>query len=213
VPRAPRDGRTNCPPNTAVLVGILLSWLYNIFTDFARALLTTVKVANSVAGSLACNFAVAFVNPPSVCPNRGLNENRASMDVYQIGTMGLRHSFALLITSKESDKIDPGTCVQYPGLQGGGALGDASTPGTPADSIATSAHGGTYSHVAVAGGAWGRERGTAAATARRRPAGVARRPRARPSLRRAAHLRTAVRAADTAHGRAGGTDRRATRRR
>jgi len=47
----------------------------------------------------------------------------------------------------------PGTCVQYPGLQGGGALGDASTPGTPAGSIAASAHGGTYSHVAVAGGA------------------------------------------------------------
>jgi len=47
----------------------------------------------------------------------------------------------------------PGTCVQYPGLQGGGALGDASTPGTPAGSIAASAHGGTYSHIAVAGGA------------------------------------------------------------
>jgi len=31
--------------------------------NFARALLTTVKVANSVAGSLACIFAVAFVNP------------------------------------------------------------------------------------------------------------------------------------------------------
>jgi len=45
----------------------------------------------------------------------------------------------------------PGTCVQYPGLQGGGALGDASTPGPPAGSIAASAHGGTYSHVAVAG--------------------------------------------------------------
>ena len=59
----------------------------------------------------------------------------------------------------------PGTCVQYPGLQGGGALGDASTPGTPASSIAASAHGGTYSHVAVAGGAWGGERGAAAATA------------------------------------------------
>ena len=65
MPRAPRDGRTNCPPNTAVLVGILLSWLYNLLTDFARALLTTVKVADRVAGSLACNFAVAFVNPPS----------------------------------------------------------------------------------------------------------------------------------------------------
>jgi len=45
---------------------------------------------------------------------------------------------------------------------------------------------------------------------RRRPAGDARRPRAGPSLRRAAHLRTAGGAADTAHGWAGGTDRRAT---
>ena len=47
----------------------------------------------------------------------------------------------------------PGTYVQYPGLQSGSALGDASTPGTQAGSIASSAHGGTYSHVAVAGGA------------------------------------------------------------
>jgi len=47
----------------------------------------------------------------------------------------------------------PGTCVQDPGLQGGNALGDASTPGTPAGSLPASAHGGTYSHVAVAGGA------------------------------------------------------------
>jgi len=46
-----------------------------------------------------------------------------------------------------------GTCVQYPGLQGGSALGDASTQGTPAGSIAANAHGGTYIHVAVAGGA------------------------------------------------------------
>jgi len=97
-------------------------------------------------------------------------------------------------------------CAMPCGLQGGGALGDASTPGTPAGSIAASAHGGTYSHVAVAGGAWGRERGTTAATARRRPAGFARRPRKEPSLRRAAHLRTAYRVVDTAHGRAGGTD-------
>jgi len=36
----------------------------------------------------------------------------------------------------------PGTCVQYPGLQGGGALGDALTPGTPAGSMAANAHGG-----------------------------------------------------------------------
>jgi len=31
--------------------------------------------------------------------------------------------------------------------------------------MAASTHGGTYSHVAVAGGAWGRERGAAAAAA------------------------------------------------
>jgi len=66
--------------------------------------------------------------------------------------------------------------VQYPGLQGGGALGDASTPDTPAGFIASSAHGGTYSHVAVAGGAWGGERGAAAATA----AAAARRRRVTP---------------------------------
>jgi len=45
---------------------------------------------------------------------------------------------------------------------------------------------------------------------RRRPAGVARHLPEGPSLRCAAHLRTAGGAADTAHGRAGGTDRRAT---
>ena len=55
--------------------------------------------------------------------------------------------------------------MQYLGLQGGGALGDASTPGTPAGSMAASTHGGTYSHVAGAGGAWGGETGAAAATA------------------------------------------------
>jgi len=54
-------------------------------------------------------------------------------------------------TGKSIYPKTPGTCVQYPGLQGGGALGDASAPGTPADSIAASAHEGTYSHVAVAG--------------------------------------------------------------
>jgi len=103
--------------------------------------------------------------------------------------------------------------VQYPGLQGGGALGDALTQGTPAGSLAASAHGGTYSHVAVVGGASGGDRGAASATAAAAvPAGVGPRPRARPSLRRAAHLRTAGRAAKKAHWRAGGTDRRATRR-
>jgi len=66
--------------------------------------------------------------------------------------------------------------VQYPGLQGGGALGEASTPGTPADSIAASVHGGTYSHVAVAGETLGGEMGVAAGTA----AAVARRRLATP---------------------------------
>jgi len=90
--------------------------------------------------------------------------------------------------------------------------------------MAASALGGTYSYVAVVGRVWGGERGAASATAAAaaaaaavaeaaplapRPAGVARRPRAGPSLRHAAHLRTAGAAADTAHGRAGGTDRRA----
>jgi len=97
--------------------------------------------------------------------------------------------------------------VQYPGLQGGGALGGASTRGTPARPMAASAHGGTYSHVAVAGGARGGERVPPPPRQRRRPAGVARRPPEGPSLRRAAHLRTAGGPADTAHGRAGGTDR------
>jgi len=55
--------------------------------------------------------------------------------------------------------------VQYPSLQGGGALGDASTSGKPDGSMAARTHGGTYSHIAVAGGAWGGERGAAAATA------------------------------------------------
>jgi len=70
----------------------------------------------------------------------------------------------------------PGTCVPYSGLHGGGALGDASTRGTPARPMACSAHGGTCSHAAVAGGARVGERGAAAATQRRRPAGIARRP-------------------------------------
>jgi len=70
-----------------------------------------------------------------------------------------------------------GTCVPYPGLQNGGALGDESTPGTPAGSIAAIAHGGTYSHVSVAGRTWGGERGAAAATA----AAAARRRRTTPT--------------------------------
>jgi len=55
--------------------------------------------------------------------------------------------------------------VQYPGLQVGGALGNASTPGTPDGCMAASTHGGTNSHVAGAGAAWGGETGAAAATA------------------------------------------------
>jgi len=59
----------------------------------------------------------------------------------------------------------PGTCVQYPGRQGGSALGDALIPSTLAGSMAPSVRGGTYSHVAVVGGAWGGEKGAASATA------------------------------------------------
>jgi len=67
--------------------------------------------------------------------------------------------------------------VQYPGLQGGGALSDGSTLGTPPGSMAASAHGGTHSHVAVAGWAWGGEKGAASAIA----AAAARRRRATPT--------------------------------
>ena len=55
------------------------------------------------------------------------------------------------------------------------------------------------------GGRVGRGKGC-----RRRPAGMAQHPRAGPLLRSVAHMRTADGAVDTAHGRAGGTDRRAT---
>jgi len=55
--------------------------------------------------------------------------------------------------------------VQYPGLQGTGELGHASTPCTPAGFMAASTHRGTYSHVAMVGGAWSGEKGAAAATA------------------------------------------------
>jgi len=106
--------------------------------------------------------------------------------------------------------VIPGTCVQYPGLQGGGALGDASTPGTPAGSMAANTHGGTYSHVAGAGERGAGKRVPPPPPQRLRPAGVAQRPRAGPSPRCAAHLRTKGGAADTAHVRAGGVDRRAT---
>ena len=55
--------------------------------------------------------------------------------------------------------------MQHPGLPGGSALGDASTPGTPAGSRAVSMPAGTYSHVAVAGGVSGGEMAAVAATA------------------------------------------------
>ena len=71
----------------------------------------------------------------------------------------------------------PSSANSHPGLKGGGTLGDASTPGTPAGSIAVNAHGGTYSLVAVAWGTWGGERGAADATA----AAAARRRRATPT--------------------------------
>jgi len=72
--------------------------------------------------------------------------------------------------------------------------------------MAASTHGGTYSHVAVARGAWGGEGLPPPPPQRWRPAGVVQRLQAGPSHRRAAHLR----AADTAHGRADGIDHRAT---
>jgi len=100
----------------------------------------------------------------------------------------------------------PGMCVQYPGLQSGGALRDASTPGTPACSIAASAHGGMYSHAAVAGGAWDGERGAAAATA----APAARRRGATPTGEAVTPLRSAPATGGWGdrHGtRAGGWDR------
>jgi len=99
----------------------------------------------------------------------------------------------------------PGTCVQYSGLQGGGALGDALTPGTPAGSMAASAHGGTYIHVAVVGGALGGERGAASVTA----AAAARRRRAAPTGEAVTPWRSAPAhgGQDGRHGaRAGGWD-------
>ena len=97
-----------------------------------------------------------------------------------------------------------------PWPQGGGALGDAWTPGTPAGSIAASAHGGTYSHVAVAGAAKSGERGAADATA----AAAARRRRARPTGGAVTPPRSAPAhggwGGRHGHGRAGGTDCRAT---
>ena len=88
--------------------------------------------------------------------------------------------------------------MQYPGLQGGDALGDASTRGMPARPMAASAHGGTYSHVAVAGGARGGERSAAAATT----AAAARRRRATPTREAVTPLRSAP-----AHGGRGGRHR------
>jgi len=84
--------------------------------------------------------------------------------------------------------------VRHPALQADNdcsALGDASTTGTPAGSMAASTPGGTYSHVAVAGGAWGGERGAAAATA----AAAARRRGATPTGRTVTPPRSA-----SAHG-------------
>jgi len=91
--------------------------------------------------------------------------------------------------------VIPGTCVQYPGLQGGGVLGDALKPGMPAGSMAASAHGGTYSHVAVVGGASGGKMGAASATA----AAAARRRRAARTGEAVIPPRSAP-----AHGRQGG---------
>jgi len=74
--------------------------------------------------------------------------------------------------------------------------------GRPAGSMAASTHGGTCSHVAVAGGAWGGERGAAAAAA----AAVARRRGATPTGGAVTPPRSApARGRDGA--RAGGWDR------
>jgi len=96
--------------------------------------------------------------------------------------------------------------VQYPGLQGGGALGDAWIPGKPAGSMAASTHGGTCSHVPVAGGCRAGKGVPPPSPRQRRPAGVVQRLPAGPSHHRAAHLR----AADKAHGPADAIDHRAT---
>jgi len=85
--------------------------------------------------------------------------------------------------------------VRHPGLQGGSALGDASTPGTPTGSMAASTPGGTHSRVAVARGAWGAEMGTVAAIA----VAVARRRVATPTGRTVNPPRSA-----SARGRRGG---------
>jgi len=71
---------------------------------------------------------------------------------------------SLFRTHSRSLKI-PGTCVQSPVLQGAGALGDASIPGTPAGCMAARSHRDTSSHTAVAGGARGGGRAAVAATA------------------------------------------------
>jgi len=93
------------------------------------------------------------------------------------GRIGIVGSALIIIPWLGQNDYIPATCVQYPGLPGGGALGDASTPGTPTGSIAASAHGGTHSHVAVAGRQWVGERGAAAVTA----AAAARQRRATPT--------------------------------
>jgi len=68
-------------------------------------------------------------------------------------------------------------------------------PGTPAGSKAASAHGGTYSHVAVVGGASGGKRSAAFATA----AAAARQRRAAPTGEAVTLPRSA-----TVHGGQGG---------
>jgi len=90
--------------------------------------------------------------------------------------------------------------------QGGDARGDALTPGAPAVSMAASAHRVTHSHVSVAGGAWGRERGAAAATA----AAAARRYGATPTGGAVTRPRSAPahgRRSDRRGAQAGGWDR------
>ena len=119
----------------------------------------------------------AHVEPPNLLTNSPICAEKTSCPCFVGKSLKFYASANVQGPVHGWHRLIPGTCVQYPGLQGGGALGDASTPGTPAGSIAASAHGGTYSHVAVAGGTWGGERGAAAATA----AAAARRRRATPT--------------------------------
>jgi len=88
-------------------------------------------------------------DPAGKAPVADISANQGPL--FQAGTVPFRVDEDRTGGSAINVRIT-GTCVQYPGIRGGAALGDASTPGTPASSVAESAHGGTCSHVAVAKG-------------------------------------------------------------